>query len=437
MPRIRAAAALVSLLAGPLVAQTVGALDPSFGLNGRASYDLGLAGSREDLVFAVAGDDAGGVVAVGTSAEATGYQAFVVRYLDNGDLDPGFGFYWGSTNADQEVFTDVARIPGSGDLLVAGWDLEALSDYVVLLRVDANGNLVVSGRTYVDTLSSHVKVGVQRNGRILLAWSDLGFQSNMDFVVCRFLDPTTIDLSFGSQGCRRVAFDLGAGAAGDDRLGAFAVLPDDRILLAGQTAAFDATTLVARLLPDGDPDPSFGVAGRASMDLAAGHDERVFDAAVLDDGSSLLAGWDWAANGSRSALVRVAPDGSSHQVSHPGDHGVAATLIGVVVQGDGKVVVAGASLQGQAYFVRLLPGGGPDPDFGSGGESHFLLDPTETSTDAAFLGLDLSAGRPVAGGYVVRTPDPGDSTLARVTSDYVFADGFERGSLRAWSAWAP
>lgn len=436
MPRIRVAL-LVPLLAGPLVAQTIGALDPSFGLSGRTSYDLGLAGSREDLVYAVAGVEEGRVVAVGTAAEATGNQAFAVRFLDNGDLDLSYGFFWGDTNADDEGFDDVARIPGSGDLLIAGWDLEALSDYVVLARIDAAGSLIALGRTYVDTLSSYVRVGVQSDGRILLAWSDRGFQSNLDFVVCRFLDPVTIDLSFGSQGCRRVAFDLGAGTAGEDRLGALAVLPDDRILLAGQSGGGDATTLVARLLPDGDADPAFGTAGKAAMNLSAGKSERIFDAALLDDGSALLAGWDWAGNGSRSALVRLAADGGSYLVSHPGDQGTVAGLIGVAVQGDGKVVVAGSDLQGQAYFVRLLPGGAHDSAFGSGGEVRFLLDPLESSTTVAFLGLDLSAGRPVAGGFVVRTPDPADSTLARVTSDYVFADGFERASLRAWSAWAP
>lgn len=438
MSRILVVLVAVVSFASGLPAQTVGEPDLSFGLTGRVSYDFGLGRDFQDTVMDVAALDGGRVVAVGWSEDATAFQGLLFRLHENGDLDLSYGFTWGSGSAGAESFTDVARLPGSDDVLVAGWDMDVFSGYAVLLRVDGNSNIVAQGQVNIDLLTgTMVRIGQQSDGRILLAWSDGGWQANLDFVVCRFLDPANLDLSFGSQGCRRIAFDLGAELAGYDELTALAVLPDDRILLVGATHGADRLTLVARLLPGGDPDPGFGTAGKLWLNLSPDEGEWINDAVVLSDGTALLAGWDSGDSGFRSTLVSVAPDGGSTTVTHPGDHGVDAWLGGVAAQGDGKIVVAGAELDGRIYFVRLLPDGSPDPTFGSGGESLFPIDPIDPTIGARVLALDLNAGRPVAAGFAARSDVDFDSALVRVTSDYVFADGFEGSTTRAWSAAAP
>ncbi len=90
----------------------------------------------------------------------------------------------------------------------------------------------------------------------------------------------------------------------DDLLESVAVQPDGKILLAGMKGPASTTVgAVARLLPDGTLDPSFGVGGIQEIDQAAGNDV-VNGVAVLSDGRIRLGGqcWPSAASGTASDL---------------------------------------------------------------------------------------------------------------------------------------
>jgi uncharacterized delta-60 repeat protein len=94
--------------------------------------------------------------------------------------------------------------------------------------------------------------------------------------------------------------------------------------------------------------------------------------ALQPDHKIVAAGWTFTVPGEDFALARFNPDGSLDPSF--GDGGKAATDFttgdeghAVVVQPDGKIVVAGQSLANYA-LARYRPDGSLDPSFGSGGK---------------------------------------------------------------------
>jgi len=118
-----------------------------------------------------------------------------------------------------------------------------------------------------------------------------------------------------------VAFDVGgAGGRNDDRANAIAIQHDGTIVLAGYadvsgTSAINHDFAIARLLPNGAPDDSFGSAGRALAGfdrIPAGLD--VARAVVQqDNGNLLVAGYAQTmadGTGIDVAMLRLRADGS-------------------------------------------------------------------------------------------------------------------------------
>src|SRR4029453_11179780 len=83
--------------------------------------------------------------------------------------------------------------------------------------------------------------------------------------------PFGLDPTYGTGGKASTAF-------GGDR-SSMALQPDGRVVMAGGT--FTAFVLV-RLLPDGQPDPDFGVGGQVVTDVG-GQDNEAQNVVVLPD----------------------------------------------------------------------------------------------------------------------------------------------------------
>jgi uncharacterized delta-60 repeat protein len=195
-----------------------------------------------------------------------------------------------------------------------------------------------------------------------------------------------------------VATSFGAGRLD----GAFAVVvqPDGRIVVAGASArgrAYDAPRdlALARYLPDGRLDPSFGAGGRVLTPMPA----RWFGSGLaLQPDGKLLAGG--------SPLVRYLADGRLD--ASFGQGGKASTGIGpaFLLQRDGKIVVAGSTPNryGQSRFAvrRYLPDGRVDASFGRDGAARTAnFGTVSTHTDASDYVSDVAIqgdGRIVAAG---------------------------------------
>ena len=185
-------------------------------------------------------------------------------------------------------------------------------------------------------------VALQSDGKIVAAGS--GFFSTR-FAVVRYLPTGLLDPTFGSGGFI-LALPPGA-ASGVAR--SVAVQPDGRIVVAGEvTDATAAAALgVVRLLPDGQPDATFGGAGGVVTGTGVAGGRAL---ALQPDGRIVVAG-KLANPIPRFALVRYMSDGSIDPSF--GDAGVASTAFdvtkpsefsAVLRQPDGSFIAAGPAV---------------------------------------------------------------------------------------------
>jgi uncharacterized delta-60 repeat protein len=100
---------------------------------------------------------------------------------------------------------------------------------------------------------------IQSDGRIVVV--GFGGAAAPSFCVARLRSGGALDPTFGSGGKRTIVF----GGENESVFGA-ALQPDGKIVLAGDS---DFRVAVARLNPNGSPDTTFGVGGKATVEFGA------------------------------------------------------------------------------------------------------------------------------------------------------------------------
>jgi uncharacterized delta-60 repeat protein len=198
-----------------------------------------------------------------------------------------------------------------------------------------------------------------------------------DFALLRCLNDGKLDSSFGEFGITTTDFsginnDVDPSGMNDyvEDPG-LVVLPDGRLLLAGQTWSTRSFGALAQYLPNGTLDPTFGMDGRAVINALEG----ARGVAVQPDGKIVLAGW----SGNDLVLLRLMPNGvrldpqfaDNGKVMIPGPAGSPAGATRLVLLSDGKILIAGHFGKGESYssiVARYLPDGHPDSTFADGGQ---------------------------------------------------------------------
>jgi uncharacterized delta-60 repeat protein len=179
--------------------------------------------------------------------------------------------------------------------------------------------------------------------------------------------PGDLDPSFDGDGKKTLSY------GGEDNANATLVQPDGRILVVGGGSAGD-DFLVTRLKRDGSPDTSFDGDGTASANF--GDYDSALAAALQPDGKIVVAGITDA--GEDIAIARFNSNGSLDASFDPGGaegagkkvfgYGGADYARAVLVQPDGKIVVAGAGGPGvDLAITRLNPNGSFDTSFDGDG----------------------------------------------------------------------
>ena len=160
--------------------------------------------------------------------------------------------------------------------------------------------------------------------------------------------PGDLDPTFGVGG--KVTTDFG----GYDSANALVLQPDGKLVAAGVRSTSDLDFALARYLPDGSLDPTFGVGGKVTTDFGS---SDVASALVLQpDGKLVAAGGVQFDGPGDFALARYLPDGSLDPTFGVGgkvttDFGGIDGASALVLQPDGKLVAAGSS-----DALRLCPG---------------------------------------------------------------------------------
>lgn len=210
----------------------------------------------------------------------------------------------------------------------------------------------------------------------------------------------TLDTTFSGNGKRAINF------GGTDIPHALLVQPNGRIVVAGGGAASDSFC-VARLLPNGKLDTTFGSRGKRVIDFGT-TDEAAYGATLQADGKLVLVGGAFA----NVAITRLNRNGSlDHSFSGDGrltfSWGAFSRAQAVTALAGGKLLVAGFSGPegGDIQVARLNLNGSFDTGFGSGGKAAVDLGGTEFGLAMARQanGRILVAGRSdPTGGVVVR-----------------------------------
>ena len=338
--------------AGPAAADP-GRLDPGFGTGGKTTTSFaGDAGASAAVL------QNGKVVAAGFAVTGATTDFALTRYRTNGTLDPTFGNHG-------RVTTDIAggagdqatalAVQADGKLVAAGLTSGAAGQDFALVRYWPNGAVDRSfgdhGRVTTDFAggadAAHALV-VQADGKLVAAGS-ASFGTDLDFAIARYNRNGTPDLSFGIGG--RATIDI-AGAFDEARA---LVIQGGKLVAAGFTFTGDAATgdfALARFTAAGRPDGTFGTGGRVTTDFAGGFDDA--GALVVQGGKLVAAGGATTGSGPDFALARYDDYGSLDPTFGTGGKVTTdfapvfgdADEINALVVQQGKLVAAGSSFTG-------------------------------------------------------------------------------------------
>ncbi|HYC48023.1 MAG TPA: hypothetical protein VED01_21325 [Burkholderiales bacterium] len=389
-------------------------------------------GTADDFGQHIALQADGRILLAGYSDMGGNYDIALVRYLANGALDTTFDGDGKSTTA-LGTFHDVARsvtLQADGKILVGGLTWNGATHYdFALLRYEANGTLDSTfdgdGRVITAVTAAYEEgwsVTVQPDGKILLA----GFAdtTSRDFALVRYNPDGSLDTSFDGDG--KLTTDFGSG---NDQGHRVALQPDGRILVSGfaWNGANNDFALV-RYDSNGTLDTSFDGDGKLITDVAA-FDDFGESIVVQPDGRILVAGSSRTGSSFDFSLVRYNADGSL-DTSFDTD-GKVTTGIGpdesgrsLALQADGKIIVAGYSWNGSDYdfaLARYTTSGSLDTSFDGDGK---LVTRVGPSTDYGFSVALQADGKIVVGGHSSNGSNY-DFALVRYNVDGSLDAGFD------------
>lgn len=258
-----------------------------------------------------------------------------------------------------------------GKILAAG-PIKKTSGWIPVMRFLANGQpdpgFGTNGFATGLSFSGIYAACLQPDGKILLGGTVSNGPTGYDFLLIRLMANGQPDPGFGNGGTVKTAFITSS----NDKLRSIAVQPDGRIVALGNA---DEDMALARYLPDGSPDSAFGTNGKV-VTVTGSYGGTVNNVALLPDGRIVAGAVSWidALTGDAFVAVRYRRDGSLDTgFNHTG---IAYTYLGgltycnaLQVQPDGKVLLAGYT--DSAVLVRYDTAGRADMTFGQNGIARF------------------------------------------------------------------
>ena len=282
-----------------------GSLDSTFGSGGRVTTDF--ASSSAEVFALVIRADGKLVVAGGTSSGFSDLDFALARYNSDGSLDPTFDFD-GRVTTDLASGSDVAfalAIQADGKLVVAGRTFTGIDFDFALARYNSDGSLDSTfdgdGRVTTNFAGSSEEVlalAIEADGKLVVA-GDTSTGTELDFALARYNPDGSLDSTFDSDG--RVTTNFPGNSA---EASALAIQADGKLVVAGDTdTGTDFNFALTRYNSDGSLDSTFGSSGRVTTDFAGSFDVALA-LAIQADGKLVAAGGANTGNGLDFALAR-------------------------------------------------------------------------------------------------------------------------------------
>lgn len=423
-----------------------GSFDSSFGDQGFAIFDFG--GSIDESASDAVLQSDGGIVVVGTAFDYGTSQndAAIARFTAGGAVDTAFGTAGGviADLGSQGDFAAAVAVQADGGIVVTGYANNGNDDDMIAARFDSSGawdtSFGTSGLVTLDFDGENdgaYDVALQADGKIVLGGhSSLGGRGR--FALGRLDSDGSLDPTFGVGGRATAGVANGQGHGFG-----LAQQADGSFVLAGllqkSLPALEMDVGLARFDSSGVLDSSYGDAGIVEAGLLGPTtqiDRTVM--ATQTDGKVLVAGSILGITGGiRWGVVRYNADGSLDTTF--GDGGTLNTHVGVtmgpiggiVVQPDGKFLIAGNSFDNTTGFNfaigRYNADGSVDTTFGDDGGVQFDLG--SNTEEVRAIGLQ-SDGRIVVIGNTMNMATPSiDVVLLRLNTDGSLDNTFGAGGI--------
>lgn len=311
----------------------------------------------------------------------SGAQIAIARYNTNGSLDTTFNPTGVGSGIPGVTVTSIGiqaranslAIQADGKLVVAGFGFPGSDVNIAVVRYNTDGSLDSSFNgtgivtTSIGTVSNATSVAIQADGKIVVGGNS-GFKNQ--FTVVRYntdgtIDAATFNPTGSGSGVPGAVVTTINNIASSEFLNGIAIQADGKIVTSGTSTAGSANQFAStRYNTDGSLDTGYNGTGKLLITFPQGSSTAT-SIAIQADQKILLGGSVDEAPSTRFALARVNTDGTLDSTF--GSSGLVVTALsgfsnasinGIAIQPDSRIVVAGSFQSGITYnfaAARYLP----------------------------------------------------------------------------------
>jgi uncharacterized delta-60 repeat protein len=287
---------------GVIKLNSSGVLDTSFGENGKAIIDI--SGNSFDTAYSLALDEQGNVYVAGYTNANGSFDFGVIKLNASGELYSGFGENGKAIIDFSGNNFDIGRslvLDQQGNVYVAGYtNVNGRNDFGII-KLDASGELNttfgVDGKAIIDFSGNSIDIAyslaLDEQGNVYVA-GETNLNGRNDFGIIKLDASGVLVNDFGENG--KANIDITGNSF--DKAFSLALDSDGNVYVAGEKYDYDGNDdfVVIKLNESGVLDTSFGVDGKAIIDIS-GNSYDVARSLALDQQGNIYVAGETDANG--------------------------------------------------------------------------------------------------------------------------------------------
>jgi uncharacterized delta-60 repeat protein len=380
-----------------------GSLDFTFDSDGTVTTPIG---ASQDYAQSVAVQNDGKIVVAGYSGNGVNFDFALARYNTDGSLDTSFdtdGIVTTPIGTSDDFILSVA-IQTDGKIVAAGYFTNSSNNYDwALVRYNNDGSLDLTFdadgivTTAVGSSDDYAySLAIQSDGKIVvIGYTKIGV--NPDVTLARYNADGSLDSTFDTDGIVTTAI-----GASIDVVRSIALQSDGKIVVTGYTLDTVFTNIaLLRYNTDGSLDSSFDSDGIVTTSIPNSTTYGL-SVALQSDGKIVVAGEMINSTDQDFVVVRYNTNGSLDNTFNT--DGIVTTAVGsstdignaIAIQSDGKIVVAGSTVNPDFALVRYDTSGNLDNTFDTDG---IVATSVGTEGDEGSAMAIQSDGKIIVAGY--------------------------------------